>query len=219
MVVLLVEDDHSLAELVIEYLEDESFECDHAFNGNHAIELILNNTYDVIILDINLPGANGLEVCETMRKAGLNTPCIMLTARNTLDDKVTGLNLGADDYLVKPFAMAELVARINALTKRNRHSDSLKIADLEIYLPEHYAKRGEHKIQPSPDEWKVLTYLASKSPQVVSRTELENILWPAGAPSTDALKMVIYRLRKMVDPKPLTPLIQTIRGVGVALKE
>lgn len=218
MTVLLVEDDLPLSELVIEYLENEGFECDHTFNGLHAIELIQGNTYDAIILDINLPGCDGLEVCNSLRVHGIVTPCIMLTARNTLEDKLTGFRAGTNDYLVKPFAMAELVARINALTQIQNHAKTLVISDMEIHLNERFAQRGDVRIQPGPEDWRAFLCLAQKSPQIVSRVELEDVLWPEGPPSSDALKMVIYRLRKAIDKDGLEPLLHTIRGVGITLR-
>ena len=219
MLILLVEDDLSLAELVIEYLETEGMECDHAFAGPQAIELIKQTNYDVIVLDINLPGCSGLEVCEEMRQLGVTTPCIMLTARGSLEDKLSGFDAGTDDYLVKPFAMAELAVRIMAQSKRQRISSVLTIADLEIKSDSHQVFRGGKEIKISPDEWKLLLHLAQKSPQVVSRTELEDLLWPDGESSADALKMVIYRLRKAIDTKGLSPLIHTVRGIGVSLRQ
>ncbi|MBV1920692.1 MAG: response regulator transcription factor [Pseudomonadales bacterium] len=218
MMILFVEDDQSLAELVIEYLEIEGIECDHTFNGLNAIELSQKNTYDAFVLDINLPGCDGLQVCESLRENGISTPCIMLTARNTLDDKLTAFRVGTNDYLVKPFAMAELVARLHALTQSQQHAKTLKIADMELHLEERYALRSGNRIQPGPEDWRTLVYLARKSPKVVNRVELEDYLWPEGAPSSDALKMVIYRLRKAIDKKGAEPLLQTIRGVGVALR-
>ena len=221
MIVLLVEDNTSLAELVVEFLEDSGIECDHAFNGLNAIELVKANSYDAIVLDLNLPGCDGLEVCESLRGDGNNTPCIMLTARDSLDDKLMGFAVGADDYLIKPFAMAELVARIQALTQRNQHTKVIHIDNLTINIAnnsERIVHRGSVKIQLSPDEWRTLITLAKNSPDVVSRTELENLLWPDGTPSGDALKMVIYRLRKCVDIPDCLPLVHTIRGIGVVLR-
>lgn len=218
MLVLIVEDDRPLAELVVEYLTEEGMECDHACNGLQAIELARNTAYDALILDINLPGCSGIDVCAALRAEGSNTPCLILTAKSTLDDKLTGFNVGADDYLVKPFAMAELVARINAIGKRHKHAKALKIADLEIHLDKHYAMRGPHRIQPSPEEWKLLCHLARKSPQVVRRADLEDLLWPEGAPSSDAFKMVVYRLRKLIEVDGTTPLLHTLRGIGIVLK-
>lgn len=221
MIILLVEDNTSLAELVVEFLEDSGIDCDHAFNGLNAIELAKINPYDAIVLDLNLPGCDGLEVCQTLRSEGNNTPCIMLTARDSLDDKLAGFNVGTDDYLIKPFAMAELVARIQALTQRNQHTKLIHIDDLTVNIAnqsERIVHRGATKIRLSPDEWRTLIVLTKNSPDVVSRTALEDLLWPDGAPSADALKMVIYRLRKCIDISGYKPLVHTIRGVGIVLR-
>lgn len=218
MVILLVEDDLSLAELVIEYLTDEGYDCDHAANGDHALELIYENPYEVLILDVNLPRRDGFEICKTVRTNGITTPIIMLTARGDLEDKLSGFEFGANDYLVKPFAMPELVARLNVLSGRNLQPSHIEIADLSISPEQHCARRGEHSLKLSREEWKLLLHLARKSPKVVSREELEDLIWPEGAPSGDALKMAIYRLRKTVDLRGMIPLIHTIRGIGIVLK-
>lgn len=219
MIVLLVEDDFSLAELVIEYLEDAEFECDHAFSGTQALELLQTNSYDIVVLDVNLPGRNGLQVCNDMRDSGIATPVIMLTARDKLEDKLEGFAHGADDYLVKPFAMAELAARIHALSKRHKHKGIIAIGDLEINPAEHRASRSGLTLKLSPDEWKLLLFLAQRTPQVVKKQELEQLLWPDEDVSADALKMSVYRLRKVIDIKGKPPLLHTVRGVGVCLRE
>ncbi|MCG8668307.1 MAG: response regulator transcription factor [Pseudomonadales bacterium] len=218
MLVLLVEDDPSLAELVIEFFEEEGVECDHTGNGLHAIELITEHRYDVVVLDINLPGCNGLEVCDHLRRYGFATPCIMLTARDSLDDKLAGFDQGADDYLIKPFALPELMARVNALLKRHQHNASFAIGDLVISPEQHQVVRGEEIIQPSPDEWRLLLLLAKASPKVVKRSAIEDHLWPQGVPSDDAFKMAVYRLRKAIERPELPTLLHTVRGVGLALK-
>lgn len=218
MLVLVVEDDRSLAGLVIEYLTEEGIECDHACNGPQAIHLMRENSYDALVLDINLPGCSGLDVCAAIREEGCNTPCIMLTARSSLDDKLAGFDAGTDDYLIKPFAMAELVARLNALVNRHKHVRKLQIADLQIDLDTREVTRGSQPLSLSPDEWKLLCLLARKSPAVVPRQTLEDLLWPEGAPSSDAFKMAIYRLRKSLHPPGTEPLLQTLRGIGVALR-
>lgn len=218
MQVLVVEDDRALAALIIEYLDDEGMVCDLACNGLQAIELVHQNRYDALVLDIGLPGCNGLDVCAELRAEGCNLPCIMLTARNTLEDTLAGFGVGADDYLVKPFAMAELVARINAVVTRHKHAKPLRIGDLQIDFITRTAVRGQHALQLSPEEWKLLCHLARKSPVVVTRTELEDVLWPEGAPSQDAYKMAIYRLRKSLHQENTSPLLHTVRGVGVALR-
>ncbi|MEH6343795.1 MAG: response regulator transcription factor [Bermanella sp.] len=219
MLALLLEDEVSLAQLVVEYLQDENIECDHAANGRQALQLIKGQTFDVLILDINMPGLNGLQVCEQVRQLGINTPIIMLTARGDLQDKLKGFGLGADDYLVKPFAMEELVARIQALAQRRQRSNIICISDLNLNLDEKSARRNQFNVQLSPDEWRLIIVLARNSPAVVNRVTLEDEIWPEGVPSKDAFKMLVYRLRKTLNIDGLPPLLQTIRGVGLALRE
>ncbi len=219
MLALLLEDEVSLAQLVVEYLQDESIECDHATNGRQALQLIKDQTFDALILDINMPGLNGLQVCEQVRQSGINTPIIMLTARGDLQDKLKGFDLGADDYLVKPFAMEELVARIQVLARRRQRSQVICIGDLSLNLDEKKVQRNQVNIHLSPDEWRLILVLARNSPAVVNRITLEDEMWPQGAPSKDAFKMLVYRLRKALDVDGLPPLLQTIRGAGLALRE
>lgn len=219
MLALLLEDEVSLAQLVVEYLQYENIECDHAANGRQALQLIKDQPFDVLILDINMPGLNGLQVCEKVRQMGINTPIIMLTARGDLQDKLKGFDLGADDYLVKPFAMEELVARIQVLAQRRQRSNIICISDLNLNLDEKSARRNQINIQLSPDEWCLIIVLARNSPAVVNRITLEDEIWPEGVPSKDAFKMLVYRLRKTLNVDGLPPLLQTIRGVGLALRE
>lgn len=219
MLILLVEDDLNLAELIIEFLGDEGIECDHSANFQSALELIEANRYDAFVLDVNLPYGNGFAICEAIRQAAIAAPILMLTARTELEDKLTGFNKGADDYLTKPFALPELAARLQALGRRHEHNDCLQIRDLHIYVDRAYAIRGKRKITPSPEEWKLLLYLARKSPAVVSRETLESHLWPHEQPSDNALKMAVYRLRKLIDIDADVPLVHTVRGQGIALRE
>ena len=219
MLVLLLEDEKTLAQLVIEYLEEENIECDHASNGQQALQLIAGNAYDVIVLDINMPGLNGLQVCQQARAQGINTPIIMLTARDALQDKLSGFKGGADDYLVKPFAMEELVARIQVLAQRRQRSQVIQVGDLELIVDEKKVQRNGAALHLSPDEWRLILMLARKSPSVVNKIDLEDEIWPQGLPSADAFKMLVYRLRKNLESNNDAPLLHTIRGVGLALRE
>jgi len=220
MLVLLVEDNRDLAASVLDYLELEDFDCDYAERGDHALELCRDNTYDALILDIMMPGLDGLSLCKTLREHGNNAPVIMLTARDTLDDKLAGFDAGADDYLVKPFDLPELAARIRAITKRKVSTGSmLKVADLEVNLDNHQASRAGKPIDLSPACWKLLVALIQASPRVMSRYELENVLWKDSPPDSEALKSHLYTLRKLVDKPFEFPLIHTLRGVGVALRD
>ena len=218
MLVLLLEDEKTLAQLVVEYLAEENIECDHASNGQQALQLIINNEHDVIVLDINVPGINGLQVCEQVRAQGVNTPIIMLTARDALSDKLAGFKGGADDYLVKPFAMEELVARIQVLAHRRQRSSVIQVGDLEVIIDEKKVQRNGVVVHLSPDEWRLILLLARKSPSIVNKIDLEDEIWPQGVPSTDAFKMLVYRLRKNIETNEDFPLLHTIRGVGLALR-
>ncbi|WP_045858402.1 response regulator transcription factor [Teredinibacter purpureus] len=220
MIVLLVEDNRDLAGSVLDYLELQEFDCDYAERGDHALELCRDNNYDAMILDIMMPGLDGLSLCKTLREHGNNAPIIMLTARDTLDDKLAGFDAGADDYLVKPFDLPELEARLRAITKRKTTSgSSLKVADLDVNLDNHQATRAGKPIDLSPACWKLLVALIQASPRVLSRFELENVLWKDSPPDSEALKSHLYTLRKLVDKPFEFPLIHTLRGVGVALRD
>lgn len=219
MLVLLVEDNLDLAELVAEYLESESIECDLAYNGVMGLELIKQNQYSVIIMDIMMPGMDGLDLCANIRQLGVATPCLMLTARDTVDDKLAGFEQGADDYMVKPFDLKELVARIHALSRRfSNPAKRLQVEDLTLDTMTHQAVRNNRLLALNPIEWKLLECLMRESPHVVSREQLESQVWRDDPPSKDALKTQIYRLRQIVDGKGERPLLHTIRGRGVTLR-
>lgn len=219
MLVLLAEDNRDLAASVLDYLEMNGFECDYAERGDHALELAQDTHYDALILDIMMPGKDGLSLCEALRSGGHSEPIIMLTARDTLKDKLAGFEAGADDYLVKPFDLPELVARLNAISKRKHSAGTrLKVDDLEIDQDSHQVFRGGQTIELSPACWKLLVALVQASPKVLSRRELESVLWKDSPPDSEALKSHIYTLRKLVDKPFERPLIHTLRGVGVALR-
>ena len=220
MLILLVEDNRDLAASVLDYLELQEFDCDYAERGDHALQLSKENTYDAMILDIMMPGMDGLSLCKTLREHGNNAPVIMLTARDTLDDKLLGFEAGADDYLVKPFDLPELAARLRAITKRKISSSSkLQVADLEVNLDDHIVTRAGKTIDLSPACWKLLVALIQASPKVMSRFELESVLWKDSPPDSEALKSHMYTLRKLVDKPFDRALIHTLRGVGIALRD
>lgn len=219
MLVLLAEDNRDLAASVLDYLEMQGFECDYAERGDHALQLVRENTYDVLVLDVMMPGMDGLSLCQTLRQNGYHQPVIMLTARDTLEDKLAGFEAGADDYLVKPFDLPELAARIRAISKRKSSAVAkLQVADLEIDLDDHRVSRAGQTIELSPACWKILVALMQASPKVLSRRELENVLWKDSPPDSEALKSHIYTLRKLVDKPFDEPLIHTLRGIGVTLR-
>ena len=218
MLVLLVEDDRDLAASILEYLALEGFDCDYAADGETAWQRLQRDSYEFVILDVGLPGRDGLSLCQALRQAGHATPCLMLTARDRLVDKLAGFQTGADDYLVKPFALPELVARMRALGLRHRHKRCLDISDLRLDLTAHRASRGDRVLELGAKEWQLAVELGRASPAVVSRAQLEERLWPDGPPSDNAFKMVVYRLRQAVDAADEPPLLHTLRNRGFALR-
>ncbi|MFA0388986.1 response regulator transcription factor [Vibrio splendidus] len=217
---LLVEDDLDLATAVIDYLDLEDIQCDHAANGLVGLHLIETNRYDAVILDLNLPKMNGLQVCENLRAQGIDTPILMLTARDTLDDKLTGFSKGADDYLIKPFAMEELIVRAQVLAKRRSGQVSrLSVSDLEIDLKQHQAYRAKSPLKLSPTALKILEVLMRSSPNPVSRETIMQGVWGDDQPDSNSLKVHIFNLRKQVDAEQDNKLLHTIAGKGFAIKE
>lgn len=220
MTVLLVEDNQALAASIADYLLLDDIDCDHAYNGKAGLNLALENQYDVILLDIMLPYMDGLSVCAQLRQQGIDTPILMLTARDTLDDKLAGFTVGTDDYLVKPFAMEELVVRIKALSqRRSGQVKKLQIADLKLDMHSHIATRAEQTLKLTPSGWILLETLMRASPQVVSKAELEKALWQDSPPDTNSLKVHMYNLRQQVDKPFDKALIQTVSGKGFVLLE
>ena len=217
---LLVEDNVSLAQTVIAYFDLEGIDCDYASNGSQGLELALLNDYQVILLDINLPRINGLEVCEMIRKQGVDIPVIMLTARDSIEDKLAGFDAGTDDYLVKPFELSELVARVKALfNRRSLHSMKLEVGPLVMDLSLKTICREGQKLKLTPTCWKLLEILMRKSPNVVSREKMQNTIWTEpDLPDSDVLKVHLYKLRQQVDKPFSIKLIQTVSSHGVAIR-
>lgn len=217
---LLVEDDLDLATAVIDYLELEEIHCDHAANGLAGLNLILHNQYDVVILDLNLPKMDGLQVCESLRDEGLDVPVLMLTARDTLQDKLAGFAKGADDYLIKPFAMDELIVRSQVLARRRSGQvRRLAVADLQLDLQHKQAYRGHSLLKLSPTTMKILEILMRESPKPVSRETLMQRVWGDNQPDSNSLKVHLFNLRKQVDGACEMKLLHTINGYGFAIKE
>ncbi|GAL30658.1 probable two-component response regulator [Vibrio variabilis] len=217
---LLIEDDIDLSEAISDYMEVDNIEFDFAYNGVSGLELASTNHYDVILTDINMPKMNGLTMTQTLRNQGVATPILMLTARDTLEDKLTGFQAGSDDYLVKPFAMEELKVRLQALARRGLTSVSkLTIGDLSVDLQSHLAVRGGQELRLPPVCWKMLACLAKHSPNVVSKSQLEQAIWQDDVPAADSLKVHLFKLRQVVDTPFEIKLIHTIHGVGIALRE
>ena len=217
MYLLLIEDNPDLVENLSEFFAGRNDTVDIAYNGLNGLSFALENNYDVIILDLMLPGMGGLEVCERLRKEGRATPVLMLTARDTLNNKLEGFNSGADDYLVKPFDLPELEVRIKALARRGSGQvvkPVLKVADLEFDPGTLRIRRGGHRIELPPIPIKILAILMQRSPAVVSRDEIEREIWGDGLPDSDSLRAHVHTLRTAIDRNFDTALVHTIRGMG-----
>jgi len=223
--ILLVEDHRDLAETISMSLEESGYTMDYAADGLQAIQLATSAVFDTIILDVMLPGLDGFAVCRRLRtEFALDTPILMLTARDQLEDKLEGFEHGADDYLVKPFDMAELLARVTALVNRKRGeiaSTSITMGDLTLDSRTRQVTRNGQQIVLSPTGFRILRILLRESPGVVSREEMENELWGDDVPDSDALRSHIYILRKAVD-RPFEEqhgaLIKTVKGVGLKIE-
>lgn len=221
--VLLVEDNRAIAEMVGDYLEQQGYGLDFASDGMTGLHLSLENSYDVIILDLTLPGIDGLEICRRLRtEAKKSTPVLMLTARGTLDDRVSGLDTGADDYLIKPFDVEELEARVRALIRRERRQVSaevLKVGDLALDTATLRLTRGEQELEVSPIGMKLLNILMRESPRVVSRADIEREIWGDTLPDSDTLRSHLYNLRKIIDKPFPRPLLHTIHSAGYRMAD
>jgi len=219
MLVLLAEDEADLAELTIDYLEDEGIECDYAADGKMAINLLETTRYDVIVLDVNMPRADGFTVCSWLKEQLIDTPVIFLTARDGIDDKLIGFEVGADDYLTKPFELDELVARLKVLARRKNEAKRIfQLDDLIIDYAAHVVTRNHKEIYLQPAQWQLLCLLAKHSPNVVSKLDIEKHIWPEQDVNKDMLKTLIFRLRSAIDCEGNHALIHTIRGAGLALR-
>lgn len=216
--ILLVEDNRSLSEVVGEFFENKGFGVDYAGDGIDGYRLATNNSYDVIVLDLNLPRMDGLQVCRKLREeAKISTPVLMLTARDAVSDKVLGLEAGADDYLIKPFAIQELEARIRALIRRERRQVSnevYKVADLVLDTGSLRATRGGRELILSPIALRLLGILLRESPRVVSRRDIEREIWGDELPESDTLRSHLYNLRKAIDRDFEKQLLHTVQTAG-----
>jgi DNA-binding response OmpR family regulator len=221
--VLVVEDNRSLSEMVGEYLESKGFGVDFARDGLDGLRLASENSYDVVVLDLMLPRMDGVEVCRKLRsEAKKATPVLMLTARDTLADKVTGLDAGADDYLVKPFAIQELEARVRALIRRDRRQVSaevLRVGDLVLDTASLRATRGGSELTLSPIGLRLLTILMRESPRVVTRRDIEREIWGDGLPDSDTLRSHLYNLRKTIDRPFAKQLLHTVQTAGYRIAD
>lgn len=223
MRVLIIEDNQEIASNIYDFLEPKGYVLDWAHNGNSGLDFALKNDYDVIVLDLMLPGLDGLEICKKLRvDAKKTTPIIMLTARDSLEDKITGFDTGADDYLVKPFALQELEIRIQALARRANPAIStaaLKIANLSYDPQTHKALRGDRTLTLTATTIKILELLMRETHRVVKREEIEQEIWGDNPPDSDALRTHMHSLRNAIDQKDEQALIKTIRGIGYRLSD
>ena len=224
MRILVVEDELKVANALREGLQGEKFDVVVERTGEGAFFRVTTETFDAVLLDLTLPGRDGLEILTAMRERGIKTPVLVLTARDTLQDRVLGLDSGADDYVIKPFAFAELIARIRALVRRGRAAESprLATADLEVNLITRKVTRGGQAIELTVREFELLEYLLRHQGQVVSRETLARDVWKETARTTpldNVIDVHIARLRRKVDSDEATKLIHTVRGVGFMLRE
>ena len=224
MRILVVEDEKKINDIIVKTLKQEKYGVDSCFDGEEALDYIFSVEYDIILLDIMLPKKNGFEVMESMRKKGIKTPVLFLTARDQIEDRVKGLDLGADDYLVKPFAFEELLARIRVVLRKNSVSgeDSgniLKIANLTVDCNKHEVFRDEISIKLSAKEFLILEYMMRNKGRVVSKEKIEEHVWDFDYEGgSNIVEVYIKFLRKKIDNDFSPKLIHTIRRVGYVLK-
>jgi len=220
--VLIVEDNRDICGNIAAYLEKHRYILDFAYDGISAMHLALTSPFDVIVLDLMLPGMDGLSFCQKLRADGhLETPVLMLTARDTLDDKIKGFEAGADDYLVKPFALQELHARLQALYKRShgKTDNLLTVGELTLNRSTLQVHRSGRRIDLNPTGMKLLQRLMEEAPSVVTRDALETLLWADEPPDGDALRSHMYKLRQAIDRPFDTPLIHTVHRIGYRITE
>jgi DNA-binding response OmpR family regulator len=223
MHILVVEDEQRLAHLLRRVLVEERHAVDLAHDGPKGLDLALSGTYDVVILDVMLPGLDGIEICRQMRIEHITASVLMLTARGSVEDRVQGLNVGADDYLTKPFAMEELLARINALLRRRdrpfEEIPQLIVGDLTLDLVRHEARRGSRVIELTAKEFALLEYLMRHSGRALTRTQITDAVWRYDMDAlSNVVDIYIHYLRDKIDQGSARPLIKTVRGVGYKIE-
>lgn len=221
MRLLIIEDNRDLAASVAEFMDDRGHTVDIAADGLTGLHLATVNDYDAIILDLMLPGMDGVTLCRRLREeARRTTPILILTARDTLEDKIAGLEAGADDYVVKPFALREVEARLKALVRRAQSQGRealLRVGDLVFDTGTLRISRGRRTIQLAPIPMKLLETLMRHSPRVVTRSELEHAVWGDSPPDSDALRAHMHVLRSAIEGEGEAPLLRTVRGIGYQL--
>ena len=222
MRVLVVEDDARIARFVSKGLREQSYAVDVSSDGDDALYKAAISDYDAVILDVMIPGRDGFEVCRELRATGSTVPVIMVTARDALDDRVTGLDTGADDYLTKPFEVAELLARLRALLRRGHmvRPPKIRIADLVIDTQAHSVSRGDRQVKLTAKEYALLEYLAREQGRVLTRAEIAEHVWDESFdPFSNLIDVNVNRLRRKIDDGFDTPLIHTRRGAGYMLSD
>ncbi|MDR3457288.1 MAG: response regulator transcription factor [Verrucomicrobiae bacterium] len=222
MRILLAEDEPKVAEHVRLGLVAEGYAVDVAVDGDEALWLAQENAYDALLLDVTMPHKDGFTVVRHLRRRQITTPVIFLTARDDVEDKVRGLDAGADDYLTKPFSISELLARLRAVLRRQRPQSAtvMRVGDLELDLVSHEARRAGAQIPLTPREFALLEFLIANSPKPVSKTAIVEHVWDQHFDSeTNVVNVYVNLLRKKIDRPELPPLIHTVRGVGFALRE
>jgi two-component system copper resistance phosphate regulon response regulator CusR len=222
--ILVIEDEIKLGKALKEGLEAEHYEVSVVCTGEEGFYSVHEHAFDLIILDVMLPGRDGLEILSTLRRQGNTTPVLLLTARDAIEDRVRGLDVGADDYLVKPFAFPELLARIRALLRRGKADipEKLKLADLEVDSAERSVARGGRTLDLTPREFDLLEYLLRHQGRVVSREMLARDIWKEPdrfTPLDNVIDVHVARLRRKVDDQFAKKLLHTVRGVGFVLRE
>ena len=222
MRVLIIEDDQQIASFVTRGLKQAGFAVDHVSDGEEGLQMAELNPYDVMVIDIMLPGLDGFSIIESLRSKGNPTPILVLSARGSLDDKLKGFQSGSDDYLTKPFSFSELQARLQALLRRTTRGQSqnvLKIGDLEMDLLSRKVSRADREIELQPREFTLLEYLMRNSGNVVSKTMILEHVWDYHFdPQTNVVDVLVHRLRTKIDKDFQIKLLHTIRGVGYVLK-
>ena len=221
MRILVVEDEKKVLSFIKKGLEEEGYAVDTASDGETGLEMGLDGIHDVIILDINLPGKDGMHILKTLRANRISTPVLLLTAKTAVEDRVNGLDAGADDYLTKPFAFQELLARIRALLRRKTDTEAplLKVADLTLDPARHLVLRGEKKIELTAKEFALLDYFMRNPDRVLTRTMIADHVWDYGFDSgTNVIDVYVNYLRKKIETGREQKLIHTVRGVGYVLK-
>ncbi|HEY9584063.1 MAG TPA: response regulator transcription factor [Candidatus Paceibacterota bacterium] len=222
MSILIIEDEKKIAEILRKALISDRHGAEIAYDGEEGFKKAMSGNYALIILDLMLPKKDGVEICRELRAKGIQTPIIMLTARGTADDRVLGLDLGADDYIVKPFGIDELLARVRAVLRRRKTVDSpvFKIADLVLDTKRHEVTRAGKPIVLTPKEYRLLAALLRSDGQVLTRRQLIDSAWgPTFTESNNELNVHIRYLRRKIDTNGLKPLIKTIRGAGYSIKD